>query len=245
MKKVRILIVEDEVIIAESLKQMLEKMGYECVGKAMRAQKALEMVTKLLPDLVLLDIHLKGGDNGIELAKEIKKVAQIPFLFMTSYGDQKTIEQATLTAPYGYLLKPVEQQNVHAAIETALNRFAQEKEQHLELTDKKVSLLSDAFFLKDEYQYVKISMASIDFIKSSGNYVEVYMDTGKKVFKDTLKNLESHLSKDTFFQTHRSYLVNMQKIESISGSHVVVNGVEVPIVKQRKDLLLQLFNTSS
>ena len=252
MEKVRVLVVEDEVIIAQSIISMIEKMGYECVGTAIRATKGLELAKTLKPDIALLDINLKGEETGIWLAGELKRELNIPYVFLTSLGDKKTIEEATSTMPYGYLLKPVAQQSVYAAIETALARFSQEnktpaqKEATLSVSksfdekeeEKPSLLIKDALFIKDEYQYVKIILSEIDYIKSDGNYIEIHSQGKKKVLKETLKNMEAKLPTDIFFQTHRSYLVNVEKIESIGGNSIKINNEELPIVKERRDALL-------
>jgi|GEM_PF-224608 len=252
MEKVRVLVVEDEVIIAQSIISMIEKMGYECVGTAIRATKGLELAKALKPDIALLDINLKGEETGIWLASELKRELNIPYVFLTSLGDKKTIEEATSTMPYGYLLKPVAQQSIYAAIETALARFSQEnrtpaqKEATLSVSksfdekeeEKPSLLIKDALFIKDEYQYVKIILSEIDYIKSDGNYIEIHSQGKKKVLKETLKNMETKLPADIFFQTHRSYLVNVEKIESIGGNSIKVNNEELPIVKERRDALL-------
>ena len=252
MEKVKVLVVEDEVIIAQSIISMIEKMGYECVGTAIRATKGLELAKTLKPDIALLDINLKGEETGIWLAGELKRELNIPYVFLTSLGDKKTIEEATSTMPYGYLLKPVAQQSVYAAIETALARFSQEnrtpaqKEATLSVSksfeekeeEKPSMLIKDALFIKDEYQYVKIILSEIDYIKSDGNYIEIHSKGRKKVLKETLKNMEAKLPADIFFQIHRSYLVNVEKIESIGGNSIKVNNEELPIVKERRDALL-------
>lgn len=252
MEKVRVLVVEDEVIIAQSIISMIEKMGYECVGTAIRATKGLELAKTLKPDIALLDINLKGEETGIWLAGELKRELNIPYVFLTSLGDKRTIEEATSTMPYGYLLKPVAQQSVYAAIETALARFSQEnktpaqKEATLSVSksfdekeeEKPSLLIKDALFIKDEYQYVKIILSEIDYIKSDGNYIEIHSQGKKKVLKETLKNMETKLPADIFFQTHRSYLVNVEKIERIGGNSIKVNNEELPIVKERRDALL-------
>ena len=238
MEKVKVLVVEDEVITAHSIISMIEKMGYESVGTAIRAQRGLEIARAKKPDIALLDINLKGEETGIWLAARLKEELDIPYIFLTSYGDSKTVKEASATMPYGYLLKPVEQQNIYAAIETALARFSEQK---MEKEEKKDTLLiKDALFIKDEYQYVKIKLTEIDFIKSDGNYIEVHQNGKKRVIKETLKNIQSKLPDDKFFQIHRSYLVNVEKVESIGGNFIKLGDTELPIVKEKRDLLLEL-----
>lgn len=258
MEKVKVFIVEDEVIIAESIVRMVEKVGYTCVGRAIRAKKALDKMLELKPDIALLDINLKGEESGIWLAGELQKSLGIPFIYMTSFGDKKTIEEAASTTPYGYLLKPVEQQNVHAAIETALARYAHEQqedsteiakqtndgsESETVAEDKQPLLIKDALFIKDEYQYLKVNIKDIDFIKADGNYIELHSNGRKKVFRETLKNIEAKLPPQEFFQIHRSYLVNVGKITSIGSTIIRVQDEEIPISRQRKETLLEILNT--
>ncbi len=243
MEKVKILVVEDEVITAHAIISMIEKMGYECVGTAIRAKKGLDLARALKPDLALLDITLKGEETGIWLAGELKKELNIPYIFLTSFGDKKTIEEATATMPYGYLLKPLEAQNLYAAIETALARFSHEnatKPIPNGNQENRALAIKDALFIKDEYQYVKIVLSDIDYIKSDGNYVEIFSREAKRVLKETLKNMEAKLPQGDFFQAHRSYLINVNKIESITGNSVKVGGTELPIVKHKRDELLNL-----
>ena len=249
MEKVKVLVIEDEIIIAQSIIIMIENMGFECVGTAMRATKGLALAIEKKPDIALLDINLKGEEDGIWLAKEIKKELDIPFIFLSSFGDKKTIEEAATSVPYGFILKPVQQQNIFAAITTALAKFSHEKQQEqfkdtvgtIEKIDESES--HAPLIIKDEY--VKITLSDVDYIKSDGNYIELHGNGRKKVIKETLKNIESKLNQNIFFQVHRSYVVNIRKIDSIGSAHIKVNGEEIPIVKQRKDLLLELLNTLS
>lgn len=256
MEKVKVLVVEDEAIIADALIAMISKMGYECIGSAFVAEKALEMVTERKPDVILLDIRLKGEKTGIWLAQQIKKELDIPYIFMTSFSDKKTVEQAASTIPYGYLVKPVKYENVFAAIATALIRFSYEKKERSSPTQSEdvtssAKILSeetsairikDVLFVKDEYQYVKVTLADIDFIKSDGNYVEIHCGSNKKVIKETLKNFESRLDSADFFQVHRSYIVNLKKIERIGGNYLIVNHTEVPVTKEKRDELFIMLN---
>jgi DNA-binding LytR/AlgR family response regulator len=156
--------------------------------------------------------------------------------------------------PYGYLLKPVQQQNVFAAIETALVRFSSEGKNKknndkasLEVENSKEAkdslIIKDVLFIKDEYQYIKILLSEIDFIKSDGNYIAIYSSGKKRVLKETLKNIESKLINNMFFQVHRSFIVNVLKIDSIRSTKLVVGEHEIPIVKSKKDSLLELLNT--
>ncbi|GAB4177195.1 MAG: hypothetical protein Fur006_08650 [Coleofasciculaceae cyanobacterium] len=125
-KTIQILVVEDETIIALNLKESLESLGYTVVGIAASGEKAIEKATKYRPDLVLMDIRIKGDMDGISAAQQIWESCSIPAIYVTGHSDRSTLERAKVTAPFGYLLKPVKEQELYVAIETALQRYERE-----------------------------------------------------------------------------------------------------------------------
>jgi|WetSurMetagenome_2_1015567.scaffolds.fasta_scaffold159233_1 two-component system, response regulator PdtaR len=116
----KILIVEDEFIEAADLKKRLEKLGYKIVGIAATGEDAIQKTKDNDPDIVLMDIMLKGDMNGIEAAHTIGKLYDIPVIYLTAYFDNTTLEQAKKTAPYGYVLKPFEDMGLRSSIEMAV-----------------------------------------------------------------------------------------------------------------------------
>jgi signal transduction histidine kinase len=122
MSRTKILIVEDEFIVAEDIACRLEKLGYQVVGMAASGENAIEMAAENEPDLILMDIVLQGELDGINTAQEIKERFAIPVIFLTAYADQKTFQRAKLTEPFGYLTKPFQQRDLQTNIELALQR---------------------------------------------------------------------------------------------------------------------------
>ena len=120
-----ILIVEDERIVAEDIKERLKNLGYTS-SVAPSGERALQEAGKASPDLVLMDIVLGGTIDGIEAAQVLHSL-DIPVIFLTAHADEKTLEQAKLTEPYGYLVKPFEDRELHATIEMALYKHKMEK----------------------------------------------------------------------------------------------------------------------
>ena len=120
--KANILIVEDEAIVAADLEAELEIMGYEVCAVATLAEEAIGLAETLRPDLVIMDIVLRGEMDGIEAARQIKDRLYIPVIFLTAYADESMLERAKITEPFGYLLKPFAGQELHITIETALYR---------------------------------------------------------------------------------------------------------------------------
>lgn len=127
MSKTNILIVEDEQIVALDIKNSLENAGYTVMGCTNSGETAIQKVLELIPDLVLMDIGLKGQMDGVEAATYIRDKFNIPVIFLTAFADQSTLERARLAEPYGYLLKPFEERELNIAIEMALYKHNLER----------------------------------------------------------------------------------------------------------------------
>lgn len=125
--KVRILVVEDDVIIAQDIQQTLLKLGYEALSPVTSGAEAIRSVQTLHPDLVLMDIQLHGAMDGVEVADYVQRQSSVPVIYLTAHSDEATLGRALLTEPYGYLLKPFEERELLVAIEIALYRHAAEK----------------------------------------------------------------------------------------------------------------------
>lgn len=123
-----ILVVEDEVLVARDIKARLTRMGYNVLDTARKGQEAIEKAIELLPDLILMDIHLHDDIDGIEAATEIRKKIEVPIIFCTAYSNQETLDRAKITAPYGYVLKPFDNRELEINIEIALYKHRAEKE---------------------------------------------------------------------------------------------------------------------
>ncbi|BAY25179.1 two-component hybrid sensor and regulator [Calothrix sp. NIES-2100] len=126
-KKIQVLIVEDEFILAINLQESLESLGYTVVDIADSATAAIDKANQLRPNLILMDIRLQGEMDGIQAAEQIWNSLQIPIIYVTGHSDKSTVERATLTSPFGYILKPIREQELYVAIQTALNRYEREQ----------------------------------------------------------------------------------------------------------------------
>ncbi|MGE5315132.1 MAG: PAS domain-containing protein [Acidobacteriota bacterium] len=122
MKSPRILVVEDESIVAEQLLGSLHRLGYETMQPVATGEDALILAGEQKPDLVLMDMELMGELNGVETAQEIRSVSEVPVVFITGFADNEAIEQVSRSEPYGYIVKPFKEEELHAAIEVALSR---------------------------------------------------------------------------------------------------------------------------
>ncbi len=128
MEKKRILVVEDEGITLIHMTKVLEQLGYEVVGDASSADEAFMKATEFRPDLILLDIVLKGKVDGIDVGDKIRTILNIPIIYLTAHDDEATLERAKVTEPYGYIVKPFREKDLYISIEFALYRFHAEAE---------------------------------------------------------------------------------------------------------------------
>jgi len=120
MSQARIMVVEDARIVSLDLTRSLRSLGYEVVATAASGERAVLTAAELLPDLVLMDIHLEGEMDGITAAAEITSAHDTPVVYVTAYADDKTLARAKVTQPYAYVLKPVDKRELQIAIEVSL-----------------------------------------------------------------------------------------------------------------------------
>ena len=132
MAEGRILVVEDEHIVAMGIKKMLKSLGYQVTGIASTGEDAIIKAESTFPDLVLMDIMLKGKIDGIEAAREIITRFGLPVVYLSAYSDSQILERAKQTGPFGYIIKPFEEKDLHSSIEVALQRYAVEKKKQEE-----------------------------------------------------------------------------------------------------------------
>ena len=150
-KKARILIVEDEVVVAEDIKKRLEDLGYEVAGIEHTGLGAVEAAEKTNPDLVLMDIMLKGDMDGIVTAGVIKDRLKVPVIYLTAFSDNETLSRAKITEPYGYLLKPFEERELHSTIEIAL--YKHKADQEIKVLQGLIPICSSCKKIRDDKDY--------------------------------------------------------------------------------------------
>ena len=126
-KDIKILVVEDESIIALNIKKKLKSFGYTVPALATTGEEAIKMAEITFPDLILMDVRLKGEMDGIQTAGEIRKNFDIPIVYLTAYSDDEILEKAKKTKPYGYIVKPFKANDLRSNIEMALYRHEMEK----------------------------------------------------------------------------------------------------------------------
>lgn len=239
MERVKIGIVEDDEIISRNIRIILNDLGYDSTLPATNYRDAIEMITNEKPDLIMLDIQLDGEQDGIHLAEKINNDFEIPFIFLTSSADKKTIERAKKVSPPAYLIKPFNKEDLYSAIEICLYNFSKETNP-MELTDSYKS--NDSVFIKDGYYFHKIKTQDIYYLESDHVYVNVYTSLKKICVRASLNEYIGNFDKNIFFRPHRSYAVNLDHIETINSEFIIIKGDKIPITKQKRDELLGILN---
>ena len=158
MEKIKILVVEDESILAMGLKKKLENLGYMVTDIAASGPETIEKVGQNKPDIIMMDIVLKGDMDGIETAAKLNESLSIPVIYLTAYADDDILKRAATTEPYGYILKPYKEKELKANIEMAIYRKKAEKEEILDYEDFYRDVTS--FINEKEYFFKKALFGS-------------------------------------------------------------------------------------
>lgn len=235
--QIRILVVENDPIYAETIRLIIEKAGYDLMGVTDNAKEALQLVNKFLPDLILLDIYLSDGTNGIELMKQINP--DIPVIVITSNRDQQTFNEIKAFRPFVILLKPFDSVALSYNVELVLANQSGKKRDNKQNED---FLLRDSFFIKEKKTLIKVPIRDIQYIQSEDKYCTLYTERRKFVIRIPLREL-IELLPDHFTQIHRSYVVDIHQIDQIHLDDFMleVAGDTVPIGATYKQNLLSLF----
>lgn len=376
MATLKIMIVEDEIIVAKDIQRILKKLGYDAFDPFANGKKALDSIEKLNPDIVLLDINLKSSEiDGIQVAEQIHQHYQIPFIFLTAFSDKTTLERAKLTEPYGYIIKPFEEDDIRTAIEIAFykytkdlemqnkgNRFAAaleslevaviitdanekvifmnkmaetltgclkqealgkdisiamknsaqdtrglfktlahsfsadttKKDNDTEIqvsngaAEQKVAVntfpiltvnnkingcafvmtspgrrdavqetsadknlfnfleniyANNSFFIKKDSRFVKVNFQDIMWIEALDNYVIIKTASKDQyILHSSMKDIEAKLPQLNFARVHRSYIVQLEKINALEENACIIDGNRIPIGKSYKDNLMSRLN---
>lgn len=242
---IKILVVEDEMIIAANISLQLTNLGYEVTGIIPRGEEALLHIKENQPDIVLLDIQLKGDIDGIETAQRMQKDYNIPVIYLTANADEAHFNKAKTTNPYAFISKPFKKLDLQRAIELTVNRI--QTENTLEEINIKDSLspfiLSDSIFVRNKDKMVKVDISDIHYIEAERNYCRIFSKGKEYLLVMTLKDLDVKLPAKHFLRIHRSFIVNIAHIDEIATSHVVIAKKAIPLSKTLKEELLKRLQT--
>lgn len=240
LKPIQILIVEDEMIIAANISLQLSNLGYQITGIIPRGEEVIPHIDQNLPDIVLMDINLKGDLDGIDIVLLIQKKYKIPVIYLTANADDYTFKKAKQTNPYAFISKPFKKIDLQHAIELTINRMEEEQDLNKD-TCEIPFVLSDCIFIKNNDKMIKIFINDLLYIEAERNYCKLYCKGKEHLLVSTLKDLDEKLPSNLFLRIHRSFIVNISHIDEIATSHVVIARKAIPITAElKKELLLHL-----
>lgn len=211
----RILIVEDEILISDYIYEMLSESGFVNIEIANDCKEAVSKMSLFKPEILLMDINLEGKDTGIELGKQKNDEAII--IYITAQNDSATIQNAIATNPLSYLTKPIKKADLLAAIQLA-----------------NFKTKSNQIIIKDGFEEITLSYEDLLFIRSDGNYIDIFTNTKKITIRESLEKFYDKLDKNQFLRIHRSIVINRNKVSRKTSSSVFVNTTELPISRNHR-----------
>ncbi len=233
-----VLIVEDEFSFATELRMLVEDLSYNCAGIIDSAEEAIDAIKSNRPDVILLDINLKGKMTGLQLAEKISGL-KIPILFITSFHDEATYNQASKMQMVGFLVKPLNNLTLMSAIDACLSQITPSPQPEIP------AIINDSFLIKKGRVYYRIRLQDIYYIESDLEYITFYTNDNKFVTKGSLKKLSEHLLNFGFFRTHQRYVINLDKLRSINMQANLVtqnNGIKLPVSRRKRKELEALWD---
>lgn len=223
-------------LIAANLALQLENLGYEVCGIVPRGEEALVVAREQKPDLVLMDVQLKGILDGIQTVVRLQREHDLAVVYLTANDDDAHFERAKATNPFAFLSKPFKKQELQRTIELVANRILSSPKN--EVTSPESAMFDDRIFVRHNHSMVKVMFGDILYIEAERNYCRIHTDVEEYLLVATLKELEEKLPPGQFLRVHRSFLVNIALVEEVGASHVVVVDKVIPLSKAMREELL-------
>ena len=240
MPKPRVVIVEDEPIVAFDLKRQLTKEDFDVLTICESGEEILEFLRRDVPDVILMDIRLFGDRDGIDTAREINQQYDIPILFLTANTDQETFRRAKLTFPHGFLSKPFRIKDVVYAITLALES---QPKAHKVQDDSSIKYLGDRVFVRKNEFLHKVMFHDILFIEADRAYCKIVTEKESFTLSQTLKRLEDKIEAPYLIRVHRSFIANVRNVDKMTEGFLHIGQHRVPVSRAHRDEITRYFHT--
>jgi two-component system, response regulator PdtaR len=247
----KIILIEDEYILATELKSTLKKEGYEVVEVCDNGQEALDFYKENEVDLILCDISILGDWDGIETASRLLEIKQVPLIYLTALADTETIERAKQTFPAAYIPKPYNISNLRIAIEMAINNFAVKvnpasmkilpKNESQNQYKESILQVNNDIFIKQNYQFVKFPLNEILYLEADNIHTTIVTSSKKYVLRLPLSAILERLPTQSLIRVHRSFAVNINKIDSFNEHEIMIGTQPIPLSRGLKEDFLKCF----
>lgn len=242
---IKILILEDDLVQATHLAQNIRKLGYTVSGIENNGEKAVRHFQQHRPELVLVDIGLNGELNGIEAVTRMQEIQEVKAIFLTGNTGQDYFEDAKATHPFAFINKPFQPVELQRTLALAAEQIQYELEKPTTESDPAATFLKDRIFVRSQNKLVKILFDDIYYVEAERNYAKIYTKNDSILVVCPLKMLDQKLPSQEFIRIHRSYLVNINKLDAVADTFLEINKKKLPISKQHKQELLKNLNTLS
>lgn len=225
--KIGVFILEDNPITARDLKEIIELQNMEILGVCYSGEEAMDVIHNIHPDILLVDIKLKGPMTGIEFVHQVSELRNIPVVYLTANSDRQTVKSAIETVPAAFITKPFDEKDLVIAIELAFKNHAA----------KSISANGHSktpyIFIKGTDQFEKVAIDDIHYLEAEGSYSKVFTYNKEYLLSGNLNQYKNLCQ--NFLRIHRSYIVNINNITGIDSNHVFVKEKALPIGRSHKD----------
>lgn len=226
--KIKVLIIEDNPITAQDLSEIISEQGMTVTATAKNKQEARDAIEHSQPDILLVDINLKDGDDGVDFVEEIAPKVKAPVVYLTANSDKATVDRAFRTKPSSFLTKPYDDKDVLIAIELAFNNHSND------FLANEIPT-TPFIFLKNGTKFEKVSIETINYLKAEGSYSKFVTCEKEYFLSGNLNNISGKLRNPSFLRIHRSYVVNIDNITGIDSDYVFIGAESIPISRSYKE----------
>lgn len=237
MKNARILLLEDEVLVAADIKYMLEQSGFEVAGHVTSGQEVSDMARTLKPDVALLDIEVKGPINGIEAGRRLREEFGIPVIYLTKLDG--TYNMAKETVPHDFLPKPVDPVRLKRSIELAVKNRQMLRDRDF------VAEIDGVVYIKDTESKTRVHFDDILYLEASGAYCNIQSKNKRLMLSRSMGNVLDALHQikggECFVQVSRSYVLNIHHVSKIQGNTLTVSDKSFLVGPTFREKVLPLF----
>ena len=221
-----VLIIEDDLVVAQNMKEIIESLGSYKVFMAKNDEEAFNVVNKVKPELFLADISLENSKlDGISIMQKIGETNDAPLIYTSALSDQNTRNRAKLTKPVAYLVKPFSARQLEVAIDFAFhNKHANHQDTYVEIDHQPLIMETDYVYVKGKNEYIKIVKSDILYLKSDSSYTDIVTKTDKVRHYVHLKEIVARLKVPYILRTHNSYAVNTRLIQRYDNETLYIYG---------------------
>jgi len=236
--EIKVLIVEDEVLVLEDLSDHMKECGFKVTGTAVSSDECFEAIQKEEPDIIIMDINIQGKLDGLEVAKIITQTKKIPFIFLTANSDPATVERALPLNPDAFISKPFNKNDLRIAIELACQKH---NNQVFQTSSNDLDVINHSIFVRENNVYKRVDVPSVLYIEAKGSYSTIVTATKSYTLSYNLNHFSTQVKNPVFKRVHRSFIVNINKVEGIDNSALLINKVPIPVSKQFHKEIMSLF----